>query len=115
MPPPVTHGMPHTDSRFPLGPKPADGRRGRIRLGGPCRDDYRRIETYHDAEGRVVILQAAALRSFQAAEGHVGFTIVLTGSHRSCDVQRRLFASDPKRFADPDESYHPRGLAIDVS
>jgi hypothetical protein len=43
-----------------------------------------------------------------------GRPILLTGSWRSCELQTHLHAEDPKRFADPDVSLHPEGLAVDV-
>lgn len=70
---------------------------------------------FHDAGGRLVVLQSAALTSFKAAEHDCGFAILLTGSHRSCSQQTMLYRSDSQRFADPDVTAHTRGLAIDVS
>jgi hypothetical protein len=39
---------------------------------------------------------------------------LLPGSWRSCARQAELHASDPRRFAAPEISGHPRGIAIDV-
>lgn len=102
-------GMPLHDRTFEV------GHWGNIRCGGPCKDDYARIKVFHDAGGRVVVLQAAALESFRSSEQDLGFPIVLTGSHRACSQQRTLWLSDPNRFANPDTTAHTRGLAIDVS
>jgi len=107
-PRPVFVGMPPTDRVLEVDPF------GRIRCGGRCRDDYDRIVIAHEG-GRVVKLQAAAMRSFQAAEDAVGEPILLTGiGWRSCRLQRELWEGDPARFADPDKTAHTRGLAIDV-
>jgi len=110
---PVYVGMPERDRTFRV-PKAGEGYWGEIRCGGTCRDDYGRIVVWHDGAGRIVVLQRAAMESFQAALDACRFTIRLTGSHRSCDLQRRLYLSDPRRFASPDDTAHCRGLAIDV-
>jgi hypothetical protein len=89
---------------------------GEIICGGRCRDDYGRIEIYHQVPGqRWVRLQRAALRSFVEAEDKLGFKIFLTGSLRTCELQTALYMGDQDRFAHPDKTAHPRGLAIDVS
>lgn len=101
-----------TDKRTPYGV---------IHYGGRCRDDYPNIVI--DADGsRVVKLQRPAMRSFHAAQDRYGKDrpsgtreIPLTGSWRSCALQTQLHDSDPSRYADPDTSFHPRGLAVDVS
>ncbi len=112
---PLYDGMPPTEREFTV-PKPVEGRWGRIICGGTCRDDYARIEIYHQVPGvRYVKLQRAALHSFQAAEQVLGFPILLTGvAWRSCAVQRSLWLSDKARYAHPDVTAHTRGLAIDV-
>lgn len=89
---------------------------------GSCQDDYRNIRT-DSWDGQNVTLQEAALRSFHAAEDRYGARtnrkgarqIGLTGSHRTCAQQAALYKKDPHRFAPPDASLHPRGLAVDVS
>lgn len=102
---------------------------GRIFFGGPCKDDYPNIRTFHDdRNGQVIVLQSPALKSFQECEvrygersrfhkkwhGPHGRPISITGSIRTCALQRHLYAKDPGRFANPNTSLHPRGLAIDV-
>lgn len=111
---PLYYGMPTTERELVV-PKPVKGNWGRIVCGGRCRDDYARIEVYHQTKAREVTLQRAALRSFREAEDAVGFHIYLTGSIRGCDQQARLYRSDPNRFAHPDTTGHTRGLCIDVS
>jgi hypothetical protein len=118
---PVYEGMPSLDRRFEV-PKAGGGTWGTIRCGGPCKDDYARIDIYHQVPGtRFVKLQKAALDSFRSAEvavggggGKIGL-IFLTGSWRSCSLQAELYRSDTHRFAPPESTAHCRGLAIDVS
>jgi hypothetical protein len=113
---PVYMGMPPVEREFTVRRSPAQGGIwGRIICGGKCRDDYARLEVYHQTDERSIILQRAALKSFRDAEDKLGFKIWLTGSIRSCDVQARLYRSDPNRFARPDTTGHTRGLCIDVS
>ncbi len=97
---------------------------GPVHAGGPCKDDYSNIRLYHRDDGSTVKLQAPAMRAFKAAEDRYGKSsgrpsgtrlIPLSGSWRSCVYQTELHDSDPHRFADPDTSLHPRGIAIDVS
>lgn len=89
---------------------------GQIRCGGPCRDDYKRIEVAHAPDGHAYVkLQHAALESFQAACKAVGFWIETTGTWRSCELAHDLYAKDPHRYAPPDKGAHMRGLAIDVT
>jgi hypothetical protein len=89
---------------------------GSIICGGRCRDDYARIEIYHQVPGqRWVRLQRPALDSFREAENKLGFAIFLTGSSRTCELQTALYMGDQNRFAHPDKTAHCRGLAIDVS
>jgi hypothetical protein len=104
-----------TDTRTP---------RGIIHYGGRCVDDYDNLSIYDQppAGGAPIRLQAPALRAFKAAERTYGKhrpagrrSIILTGSWRSCELQRALHDSDPARFAHEDTSLHPRGLAIDVA
>lgn len=99
---------------------------GPIRHGGSCFDHYRNIV---EQDGRR--LQAPAMRALREAERRLfkrkhpvrskfprnknaREPIILTGSWRSCDLQRQLYASDSSRYADPDKTLHTRGLAIDV-
>jgi len=108
---------------------------GSIYYGGPCRDDYVNLVVYDQPPegGTPIILQLPAMRSFREAENRLAvlvprssriqrrsggtrfIPIILTGSHRSCDQQTRLYASDSKRFASPSKTFHPRGLAVDIS
>lgn len=92
---------------------------------GPCKD-YPNLATFQNAAGQVMTLQEPAMRSFLAAERLNGRklpwkkhrtprAIQVTGTTRSCALQTQLQNSDPGRFADPDSSAHPRGLAIDVT
>lgn len=113
---PVYPGMPPTDKVFDVEPW------GRIRCGGPCKDDYDRIERYAQTPQRTVSLQHAAMGSFKAAElaitpkwmGKRVRRILVTGSLRSCAEQSALYHSDSQRFADPDTTGHTRALCIDV-
>jgi hypothetical protein len=116
IPPPVVHGMPAVETTYEVHWTDSRGRRqeGRIRLGDGCKDDYQRLVANH-RNGRVLILQSAAMDSFLDAERELGSELGVTGSHRSCAQQTLLNHQDPTRFAAPDGSYHPRGLAIDVS
>jgi hypothetical protein len=93
---------------------------------GPCRDNYPNLKTFQNAAGQTMTLQAPAMRAFLEAERLNGRklpwrkhrkpkAITVTGSIRSCADQTRLHNSDPGRFADPDSSRHPRGLAIDAT
>ena len=116
LPPPVVRGMPPVEGGYTIHWTDNRGHRqtGRIRLGGLCKDDYARLVVNH-RDGRVLMLQGAAMDAYLDAERTLGFEIVVTGSHRSCAQQTQLHNSDPQRFADPDGSYHCRGLAVDVS
>lgn len=90
---------------------------GTIHHGGQCRDDYANIEIYDQppSGGSPIKLQRPALRSFLQTERRLDKTISLTGSWRSCALQRELYARDSNRYAHPDVTLHTRGLAIDVS
>jgi hypothetical protein len=113
--PAVYVGMPSVERRFRVR-KSDEKFWGEIICGGPCEDSYARIDIYNQIPGqRFVKLQAAALRSFRAAELALGHKIFLTGSWRSCSLQASLYRSDPSRFANPNTTAHCRGLAIDVS
>ena len=94
-----------------------------------CRDDWPNMTTAKVC-GQAVHLQGSAVRAYREAcrefARRSGWTparvkrtggrpILLTGSWRSCELQRDLWEGDPDRFADPDGSLHPQGLAIDVS
>ena len=98
---------------------------GPIHHGGPCRDDYDNIRIYdqHERGWAPLKMQEAAIRSLRDVEvkwanrttpwkrrRHVR----CTGTWRSCDLQRTLYEKDSDRYAHPDESLHPRGLAMDV-
>ncbi len=93
-----------------------------------CRDDYENMRTAKVC-GQVLHMQLSGLRAYREAcrlfakrsgwsaariKRTGGRPILLTGSWRSCALQRHLHDLDPKRFADPDGSLHPQGLAIDV-
>jgi hypothetical protein len=94
-----------------------------------CRDDWPTMRT-QKVLGQQLHMQLPAIRAYRLAcrefADRSGWTparikrtggrpILLTGSWRSCDLQRQLHASDPGRFADPDGSLHPQGLAIDIN
>lgn len=82
---------------------------------GPCKDNYPNIVTEHNLAGQLVKLQLSAMLAYHEAERLNGRPIRITGmGWRSCAQQSALYASEPGRFADPDTSRHPRGLAIDV-
>lgn len=113
---PLYLGMPPTERKYRV--KRANGKSwGEIVCGGPCNDDYARIEIYHQIPGQAYVkLQAAALRSFKDAEDAINGKILLTGSGwRACSTQSALYRSDPSRYANPNTTGHTRGLAIDVS
>jgi len=80
-----------------------------------CRDAYRNIVLFNAGGGLVVKLQQPAMDSFRHVCEIMGHPVPLTGSWRSCASQTELHNDDPQRFADPDGSLHPAGLAIDVS
>jgi hypothetical protein len=94
-----------------------------------CRDDWPNMETAKVC-GQVLHMQRSAIRAYREAcrvfakksgwtpariKRTGGRAILLTGSWRSCELQAEKHREDPSRFADPDESLHPQGLAIDVS
>jgi hypothetical protein len=94
-----------------------------------CRDDWPNMRT-QNVLGQPLHMQLSAIRAFREACRNFakrsgwtparikrtgGRSILLTGSWRSCRFQEELHARDPDRFADPDGSLHPQGLAIDVS
>jgi hypothetical protein len=106
---PVYVGMPDVNRIFTV------GHWGEIRCGGPCKDDYARIQVDTRHAGGLVKLQKAALESFQNAEQELGYEIELTGSWRSCSTAHLLYARDSARYAPPDKGAHMRGLAIDVT
>jgi hypothetical protein len=98
-------------------------------LVGGCRDDWPTIRTMTVC-GQQLRMQLPAIRAYRQAcreFAHLlgwsderikrtgGRAILLTGSSRSCELQTELHAGDPKRFADPNVSLHPEGLAIDVN
>lgn len=110
---------------------------GRIfRTEGKCQDDYPNLRVYDQPpEGSAPItLQEAAMRSFKACEeafakkvwrpgmppkvtrgSRVFRPIYLTvGSFRTCERAELLYASDSSRYARPESTLHPHGLAIDV-
>src|SRR5262245_39075243 len=96
---------------------------GPIFAGGSCEDDYPNIVLYDQGgDGLPIKLQRPAMKSFKAAEaaitrkfGRKQYIRLAGSSWRSCEFQRELWESDPKRFAHPDVTLHTRGLAIDVS
>lgn len=106
-----------------------------------CKDDHENMVIYDQPPrgGATITLQGPAIKSFKDAEeafyrrttglgrwrpglppkferknGDLFRPIYLTGSIRSCNQQKLLYASDQKRFADPDKTLHTQGLAIDV-
>ena len=102
---------------------------GTVNNSDRCKDDWPNMETVKVC-GQVLHMQRPAIRAYRAAcrefakrsgwsDARIkrtgGRAILLTGSWRACDLQRSLWESDPSRFANPDGSLHPQGLAIDVS
>lgn len=82
---------------------------------GPCKDDYPNMVNDHNAAGQIVKLQKPAMLAYHEAERLNGRAIRITGEgFRSCSLQWSLYNSDPGRFANPNDSRHCRGLAIDV-
>ncbi len=63
---------------------------------------------------RGVVLNPAAMASFQEAARILGAPIRVTDSYRSHEQQAALYAQKPGLAAPPGSSYHERGLAIDV-
>jgi len=59
-------------------------------------------------------LAPAAAAAYNAASSVYGKPIPITGAYRSLAAQATAYASDSDRFAPPDKSWHPKGLAIDV-
>jgi len=59
------------------------------------------------------LLRRDALTGFLAWQTAYGSKIVGSG-WRSLEQQAAGYASDPDRFAAPDKSWHPKGLAVDV-
>lgn len=59
-------------------------------------------------------LHPEAAQAFAAWERAFGQPIIVTDSYRSWSVQNAQHQKDPNRFADPDGSAHPDGLAVDV-
>jgi len=60
-----------------------------------------------------VKLAPSAATGFRAWEAAFGRTIVASGWRSKAD-QADGYAKDPGRFADPEKSWHPKGLAVDV-
>lgn len=96
---------------------------GGIRYGGPCRDDYPNMVTYDQGGGNTILtLQHPAMTAFKRAEARYGKRRpskrrdirVLPGTNRTCATQERLYHEDSSRYAKPEITGHPRGLAIDV-
>lgn len=84
---------------------------------GPCKDDYDNIVVDHNMAGQLVKLQKPAMLAYHEAEQLNGKPIRITGmGWRSCSEQTALYESSdpPGRFAPPDISRHPRGLALDI-
>lgn len=63
---------------------------------------------------RGVILNPAAMASFQEASRVLGAPIRVTDSYRTHEQQAAAYARKPGIAAPPGSSYHERGLAIDV-
>ncbi|GIV00974.1 MAG: hypothetical protein KatS3mg014_2589 [Actinomycetota bacterium] len=63
---------------------------------------------------RGVILNPAAMASFQEASRALGAPIRVTDSYRTHEQQAAAYARKPGVAAPPGSSYHERGLAIDV-
>lgn len=113
---------------------------GTVYRSETCKDDHNNMTVYDQPPrgGATITLQGPAVKSFKDAEdafyrktsgtnwrpglppkferkdGTLFRPIYLTGSIRSCELQKRLFASDDQRFANPDSTLHTQGLAIDV-
>jgi hypothetical protein len=60
-------------------------------------------------------LAPIAAAGYERASAKYGRPIPITGAYRSYAVQSSAYATDPDRFAPPDRSLHPKGLAIDVN
>lgn len=86
---------------------------------------YDNINVYKQTATRFVQLQGPALRAFKAAElritpkrmkrkGKVRHILITGQGFRDYDLQKSLWLSDPKRYANPDFSMHCEGLAVDV-
>lgn len=118
---PLFVGMPPTDRTFVVprtGTMDPKDRWGEIRCGGPCKDDYARINIHVQDAQHFLKLQQAAINSIEAAEAQLKFKVICTGSHRSCATQAALFKTNTpsnQRFANPNTTAHTRGLAIDVN
>lgn len=82
----------------------------------PCQDSYPNMVIDHNMAGQIVKLQESAMLAYHMAEELNGKAIRITGEGwRSCSQQSALHNSPPPgRFADPDVSRHPRGLALDI-
>jgi hypothetical protein len=93
-----------------------------------CNDHHPNIRTMTVC-GQQLHMQLCAIRAYRLAckefakrsgwsperiKRTGGRPILLTGSWRSCALQKELHTDDPSRFADPNGSLHPQGLAIDV-
>ncbi len=63
---------------------------------------------------RGVVLNPAAMASFQEASRILGAPIRVTDSYRSHEQQAAAYDRKPGIAAPPGSSYHERGLAIDV-
>jgi len=90
-----------------------------------CKSDWKNIITRSRKRfGKVVpyttmTLQEPALLSIRAVEKELSrpwkrFMVRVTGTIRTCELQRKLYASDPNRYAPPNKTLHTHGLAIDV-
>lgn len=102
---------------------------GEVKRSSVCKDDFANIRT-QTILGVQLKMQTPALRAYRLAckefarlsgwsderiKRTGGRAILLTGSWRSCELQRQLYASDSDRFASPNATLHTQGLAIDVS
>lgn len=85
---------------------------------------YDNMRTY-EYGGHIVQLQGPALRALKAAEarftrprfakrGKVEHILITGHGYRSYALQSDLHNQDPKRYADPDSSFHVEALAIDI-
>lgn len=102
---------------------------GIVYRSSSCKDDWPNMRTMKVC-GQQLHMQLPAIRAYRLAcvefakrsgwtaariKRTGGRTILLTGSWRSCELQRQLYASDSDRFASPNGTLHTQGLAIDVS
>lgn len=100
---------------------------GEIRHRETCKSDWSNIKcvvskraiTKVPVKFTSMCLQEPAIKSIRAVEAELSkpwspFRVRVTGSLRTCELQRQLYASDPNRYAPPNAGLHTHGLAIDV-